>query len=678
MARATLSGVGRQLERLFTSGTATGLSEGQLLERFVTRQDEAAFEALVARHGPMVLGVCRRMLRDPNDVDDAFQATFLVLVRKAGSLRRRDLLGNWLYGVAFKVAARARATASRRHATEIPDVEELEQMREHDDPEPALHEEVRRLPEKYRIPVVLCYLEGLTHDEAAARLSWPIGTVKGRLVRARELLRSRLMRRGVSVASAAALPVLLSRDAGAAVPPVLLNQTLKVSSLVAAGKSAGAGLISAHAVALSEGVIEAMYVTKLKLVVATLVVACSVMTGAGVLAYQGSGAHRGPGTVGPNDPTSPTTANRLIAAGGSFQPVGAGPDEQDAGLPPEVRPLDREVQIHDLTFSTMLRDVRNWDERKIDRLFHWSRAAKEAEEYLTEVNPELAKSQDRRLAPLKAHRDRMKKLHELTQGLKGPNQAQIADTARASYEQAERDLAAATAAPNQPGAHGPGGMMGGGMAGRGMMGMRGPAVGESSGGTGGGTGIGPVGRGAMMPGGAGAAGGGGFAGEGGFGGADDREAAGYESKLRIAIAEIAPKLAAADKSPKTRAIVEKLEEPITMSFPDETPLQDVLNYIKSASAGPKDKGIPIYVDPIGLAEAEKTTTSVVQLDLEDVPLKTTLRLVLKQLGLSYCVKDGLLFISSPGGVFQELKESMRNFPSEVIDVIDFSGLPNLH
>ena len=182
----------------------------------------------------------------------------------------------------------------------------------------------------------------------------------------------------------------------------------------------------------------------------------------------------------------------------------------------------------------------------------------------------------------------------------------------------------------------------------------------------------------MMPGGAGAAGGGGFAGEGGFGGADDREAAGYESKLRIAIAEIAPKLAAADKSPKTRAIVEKLEEPITMSFPDETPLQDVLNYIKSASAGPKDKGIPIYVDPIGLAEAEKTTTSVVQLDLEDVPLRTTLRLVLKQLGLAYCVKDGLLFISSPGGVFQELKESMRNFPSEVIDVIDFSGLPNLH
>ena len=103
-----------QLERLFGHGTSVGSSEGELLERFVTGHDEAAFEALVARHGPMVLGVCRQLLRDPNDVDDAFQATFLVLVRKAGTLRQRDLLGNWLYGVAYRVAARARTQSARR------------------------------------------------------------------------------------------------------------------------------------------------------------------------------------------------------------------------------------------------------------------------------------------------------------------------------------------------------------------------------------------------------------------------------------------------------------------------------------------------------------------------------------------------------------------------------------
>ena len=113
---ASRGAVFNQLERLFGQGTSIGSSEGELLERFVTRHDEAAFEVLMARHGPMVLGVCRQLLRDPNDVDDAFQATFLVLVRKAGTLRRVDLLGNWLYGVAYRVAARARALSARRTA----------------------------------------------------------------------------------------------------------------------------------------------------------------------------------------------------------------------------------------------------------------------------------------------------------------------------------------------------------------------------------------------------------------------------------------------------------------------------------------------------------------------------------------------------------------------------------
>src|SRR5271166_2989572 len=210
-------GVVHQLEQLFGHGTVTGLSESQLLDRFTTARDEAAFEALVELHGPMVLGVCRQFLRDPNDVDDAFQATFLVLVRKAGSLRQKDLLGNWLYGVACRVALRSRTVGIRRQMRVaaagpmeglpgnggVCRYELASEVLLRNEERPLVHEEVNRLPQKYRTPIVLCYFEGLTHDQAAARLGWPVGTVKGRLSRARDLLRKRLSRRGVAVSVAA-------------------------------------------------------------------------------------------------------------------------------------------------------------------------------------------------------------------------------------------------------------------------------------------------------------------------------------------------------------------------------------------------------------------------------------------------------------------------------------------
>ncbi len=242
MASGQFAAVLRQIDRLFTSGSVTGMSEGQLLERFVARRDGAAFEAMVARHGPMVLGVCRRVLRDPHDVEDAFQATFLVLVRKAGSLRRRDLLGNWLYGVAYRVALRARASSSRRRAIEA-QVGRSEVESSNGESRPWLHEEIARLPEKYRIPIVLCYLEGRTHEEAAEHLRWPVGTVKGRLARARDLLRVRLTRRGLSL-PAVALIAELTRDTSAAVPLPLIHATTKAAILLAAGH-ATTGLISA-------------------------------------------------------------------------------------------------------------------------------------------------------------------------------------------------------------------------------------------------------------------------------------------------------------------------------------------------------------------------------------------------------------------------------------------------
>ena len=285
-----------QLERLFGQGTTVGSSEGELLERFVTGNDEVAFEALVARHGPMVLGVCRHLLRDPNDVDDAFQATFLVLIRKAGTLRRCDLLGNWLYGVAYRVAARARALSARRNSRVGSGQESVESLAtvecRHEvgldqsmvlEQGSWLHQEVSHLPEKYRIPIVLCYFEGLTHDEAALRLGWPLGTVKGRLARARDLLRRRLTRRNVTLSATALSSCLASLEAKAAVPASLQIMTLKAASALA--WNAGASLARVAAVslpvsALVEGVLHTMIANQIKSIALTsLLVVGTVSTG---------------------------------------------------------------------------------------------------------------------------------------------------------------------------------------------------------------------------------------------------------------------------------------------------------------------------------------------------------------------------------------------------------------
>ena len=227
----------RQLDRLFGEGTLTGLGDGQLLERYLTRRDEDAFEALVDLHGPMVLGLCRRMLRDPRDIEDAFQATFLVLVRKAPAIRDRNLLSNWLYGVAFRVARRARTRTLRRRDREttvgdagwsrrgrrLPDRLEVD---------PMLDQELSRLPEKYRVPLILCYLRGQTHDQAAAELRCPVGTVRSRLARGRDLLRKRLTRRGFAPTAMAAL---LGGD------PTLAGPTPRRDRPAAAGRRDGPG-----------------------------------------------------------------------------------------------------------------------------------------------------------------------------------------------------------------------------------------------------------------------------------------------------------------------------------------------------------------------------------------------------------------------------------------------------
>ena len=258
----------KQLDRVFNHGTALGLSEGKLLERYVAARDEVAFAALVARHGPMVLGVCRRILRDDHDVEDAFQATFLVLVRRAAAIRRRELIGQWLHGVAHRVAVRARAQSARRHVHEttgLPAAETSAGIMPVRDPQPELRaildDELARLPASLRSPVVLCYLEGLTHDEAAQRLRWPVGTVRSRMARARALLRRRLARRGV-MTDGAAVGAALARQP---IAIELIDSTVNASLAFIGPQTAAAGVASTTAAALAEGVLQTMMISKLKI-----------------------------------------------------------------------------------------------------------------------------------------------------------------------------------------------------------------------------------------------------------------------------------------------------------------------------------------------------------------------------------------------------------------------------
>jgi len=255
----------RQIRMLWDEGRIGALADEQLLEQFTARRGdaaEAAFEALVLRHGPMVLGVCRRVLRDPHEAEDAFQATFLILARRAGSIRKREVLGGWLCKVAQRVAARARALSVRRRGLEppcpIPPAAQPDELVEHDDLRIAILDEVHLLPEKYRLPVQLCYIEGRTHDEAARQLAWPVGTVRTRLAWARDRLRDRLTRRGLALPAGLIGTSLVSAKASAGVPAALVKATVEA----AAGRAVGAAVIP-----LAEAMLRAMLMSKLKLVI---------------------------------------------------------------------------------------------------------------------------------------------------------------------------------------------------------------------------------------------------------------------------------------------------------------------------------------------------------------------------------------------------------------------------
>jgi len=269
MASAPMGRVLRQINRLFVEGTSSGLPDGRLLEQFIEGHDEAAFTALVERHGPMVLNACRAVLRDPDAAEDAFQATFLVLVCKARSIRGRESLGGWLHRVAYRNALQASSDAARTRTRErlFGDlhVEDKHQNEPGDDWRDILHEEVARLSEKYRLPVLLCDLEGKTHAQAANELKWGEATVRRRLTGARDLLRSRLSRRGVAL-TAAGLAAGLGRSVSAGVPAAWVDATVRAAGTMSsnAARIAIGEVVSTTAAALARKSLRAMLLSNVK------------------------------------------------------------------------------------------------------------------------------------------------------------------------------------------------------------------------------------------------------------------------------------------------------------------------------------------------------------------------------------------------------------------------------
>ena len=360
MTRAETGSLVRQLETLFVGGSVVGLSDRLLLERYKAGgrdwAGEAAFAALVGRHGPMVLGVCRQLLGDAQHAEDAFQAVFLVLARKARSIRDPDLLGNWLYGVAIRTARCDRRRIARRLRREedytmrgpgtgsgvpaeptAPPADRPVIDREQAE---AIHNEVDRLPRTFRLPVVLCYFEGLTLDEAARRLRCPAGTLHSRLARARERLRIRLVRRGVALPAAVLTAVLAPRPASASIPPLLCDSTTRAAIHFAA-RHAALGAIAAPAAALAQEVLRTMLIHKLRFLGMTLLFVGAVATGAGYwnhsLAMRGEPvqvppARQPPITAQPGAADQQPAPGRMFVAGRVLDPSG----KPAAGVPVDI------------------------------------------------------------------------------------------------------------------------------------------------------------------------------------------------------------------------------------------------------------------------------------------------------------------------------------------------------
>lgn len=277
MAKKSLNGVLRHIRQLAAVQTSRAESDRQLLERFIAANDESAFTVLVERHGPMVQGVCRRALANVHDAEDACQATFLVLARKAGSIRKKRSISSWLHGVACRVAANLKREQARRVRRErsVPKPEVVDDGAEVTwrEVQAVLDEELEQLPERYRTPLILCYLDGKTRDEAAKQLGLSLGRLHGRLERGRNVLRDRLTRRGLTLSAALFATALSAGVSQAAVSPTVVLSSTKAALALAGGQPLAASLVSANVLSLTREVLKTMFLTKLKL--GTALVLCA-------------------------------------------------------------------------------------------------------------------------------------------------------------------------------------------------------------------------------------------------------------------------------------------------------------------------------------------------------------------------------------------------------------------
>jgi RNA polymerase sigma factor (sigma-70 family) len=282
MAAKALNGVFHRLRALAAVHTSRACNDRELLERFLTAEDEAAFTLLVERHGPMILGLCRRLLRDRHEADDACQATFLVLARKARTVRKQESLASWLHGVAYRVSIslrrqRARRVRREQSACKTP-VQEPDDGLTWRELRPVLDEELQRLPERYRAPLILCYLEGKTRDEAAQELGAKPAALHGLLDRGRKMLRDRLTRRGLTLSAVLFTTALTDIAARAALAPGLVVTSAQAALALLRGATIGEGLVGPHILSLVKEASKTMFMTKLK-IGAALVVAASILTG---------------------------------------------------------------------------------------------------------------------------------------------------------------------------------------------------------------------------------------------------------------------------------------------------------------------------------------------------------------------------------------------------------------
>ncbi len=346
------------------------LDDMQLLGRFLASRDESAFTTLVQRYGAMVWGLCVRLLGKTPEAEDAFQATFLVLVRKAASLHGPQALGPWLYGVAYRTALKLRGQRAQVAAREAPLAEQIAEERPESnwsDLLPILDEEIHRLPTKYRLPVLLCYLQGMSSEEAAQRLGCAKGTVFSRLSRARDLLRRRLIRRGVEVSAGTLAAVLAENAALQSAPSLALREvTIRTSLLLAAGTTGQT--LSAPLAVLVEGVVRSMFLSKVKFVGIVVLAIGIVGAGTGFLAHDTSASPPSSESLPlvNQDPARAEAAALVLAkAEAPAQPNPNGPAQNNA--PPARRDILSNVLRQEIDYGG-LEDARATLSDALDQL----------------------------------------------------------------------------------------------------------------------------------------------------------------------------------------------------------------------------------------------------------------------------------------------------------------------